>query len=158
MPIYEFLCLDCGFITELLCNNENYEVNCENCNSVNVEKMVSVFGICHGPTQEFRRSVDKARRIEDMKLDLKNNYGVERVAMAKNTAGKTFEDTYNDIKSQGDAVKDAMKLNKENNKKSLIEKRKKWMEGALKRTPKRGKEKIERKKKQEYDNRKIVLS
>ena len=44
MPIYEYICKDCGHAFEKLVPRVNSAVECEKCSSGNVEKQFSVFG------------------------------------------------------------------------------------------------------------------
>ncbi len=46
MPIYEFICKDCGNEFELLFKTQSIdEVSCQKCNSKRVEKKLSVFSV-----------------------------------------------------------------------------------------------------------------
>ena len=118
---------------------------------------MSSFSVKEGPTLDFKRAHDNAKKEAVMKQDLKTNYGVEKISMANNTAGKTFKDTYSDIKAQGSAVPEAMAAQKEINKKKTRKKQKEWMKGALKRTPKRRAELKARKEKAAAEKRKISI-
>jgi putative FmdB family regulatory protein len=146
MPIYEYECKDCGFITEKLCGLKDKNPQCQSCDSPHTEKIMSTFSFKEGPTQDFKRGLERAARVQDMQAELKNDYGIEKIKTVKNELGKTYEDTYKDIKANGQAIKDSMKEDKEKTEIKLKEKRKKWMEGALKRTPERGKKKLENRK------------
>lgn len=44
MPIYEYICKDCGHAFEKLVPRVYTSVECEKCSSSNVEKQFSVFG------------------------------------------------------------------------------------------------------------------
>ena len=157
MPIYEYECKDCGFVTEALVgiNKKPKEVECEDCGSTDTERKVSTFAMGYGPTNEFRQQHDEARREMEMRSELKETYGVEKVNVLPNSEGKGFKETYSDIKDRGSMVRDQMQTQRELNQKKTKKKQRKWMEGALKRTPKRREELSERKKKEAFEKRSI---
>ena len=41
MPLYEYLCVDCGDLSEILVMNQDVQVACEKCGSVNLKRMLS---------------------------------------------------------------------------------------------------------------------
>jgi putative FmdB family regulatory protein len=41
MPLYEYLCTDCGSLSEILVSGSSEKVRCRNCGSGNVKKMLS---------------------------------------------------------------------------------------------------------------------
>jgi putative FmdB family regulatory protein len=45
MPLFEFICKDCGKPFEKIVPRYDSEVDCKHCNSVNVEKQLSVFAV-----------------------------------------------------------------------------------------------------------------
>ena len=45
MPIFEYLCKDCGGAFEKIVPRYDSSVNCAHCNSVHVEKQLSVFAV-----------------------------------------------------------------------------------------------------------------
>lgn len=53
MPIYEFKCLKCGELSEMLfkSSDEQIEIKCSSCGSVNLERVISTtnFSISGGP-------------------------------------------------------------------------------------------------------------
>ena len=53
MPIYEYICKDCGNEFEQLVSRSDSEISCSKCGSGNLEKQFSVFGTASassGPT------------------------------------------------------------------------------------------------------------
>ena len=52
MPIFEYLCKDCGQAFEKIVARHDTAVDCARCNSKNIEKQLSVFAVA-GPTKEF---------------------------------------------------------------------------------------------------------
>ena len=157
MPIYEYVCKECDSITETLVgiNERPKKVECEECGSKDTERKVSTFAMGQGPTNEFRKQHDEARREMEMRSELKETYGVEKVNVLPNSEGKGFKETYSDIKDRGSMVRDQMQTQRELNQKKTKKKQRKWMEGALKRTPKRREELSERKKKEAFEKRSI---
>jgi len=41
MPLFDFLCKDCGHISEVLVSGTDDEPKCQKCNGLNLEKLVS---------------------------------------------------------------------------------------------------------------------
>ncbi|RJQ50256.1 MAG: zinc ribbon domain-containing protein [Desulfobacteraceae bacterium] len=41
MPLYEYLCTDCGSLSEILVGGRNEKVRCKACGSGNLKKMLS---------------------------------------------------------------------------------------------------------------------
>ncbi|MFQ6103684.1 MAG: zinc ribbon domain-containing protein [Candidatus Glassbacteria bacterium] len=57
MPIYEYICLECGISFERLHLSGNNEVNCPSCSSSRIEREMSVFGFhSQGGTQKAQSS------------------------------------------------------------------------------------------------------
>ena len=52
MPIFEYLCKDCGQAFEKIVPRHDSAVDCAHCNSENVEKQLSVFAVA-GASKEF---------------------------------------------------------------------------------------------------------
>jgi len=50
MPIFEYVCKDCGRAFEKIVPRYDSEVDCAHCNSENVEKQLSVFAVA-GPSK-----------------------------------------------------------------------------------------------------------
>jgi putative FmdB family regulatory protein len=57
MPIFEYLCKDCGQPFEKIVPRYDSSVDCAHCNSENVEKQLSVFAVA-GPSKEFSAAAD----------------------------------------------------------------------------------------------------
>ena len=49
MPIFEYICKDCGGAFEKIVPRYDSEAECAHCNSANVEKQLSVFAVA-GPS------------------------------------------------------------------------------------------------------------
>jgi putative FmdB family regulatory protein len=57
MPIFEYLCKDCGHKFERIVPRYDSAVDCSHCNSAKVEKQLSVFAVAGGsPSQDFEAS------------------------------------------------------------------------------------------------------
>jgi putative FmdB family regulatory protein len=50
MPIYEYVCKDCGQPFEKIVPRYGSQVDCAYCNSANVEKQLSVFAVASSST------------------------------------------------------------------------------------------------------------
>jgi len=50
MPIFEYLCKDCGRPFEKIVPRYDAQADCIHCNSVNVEKQLSVFAVAGSST------------------------------------------------------------------------------------------------------------
>ena len=54
MPIFEYLCKDCGRKFERIVPRYDSTVDCSHCNSAKVEKQLSVFAVAGGsPSRDF---------------------------------------------------------------------------------------------------------
>jgi putative FmdB family regulatory protein len=52
MPLYDFLCSDCGKISEILVASTNEKIKCGSCGSGNVKKMLSAPSSLSGEANE----------------------------------------------------------------------------------------------------------
>jgi len=50
MPIFEYICRDCGRAFERIVPRHDSETDCIHCNSQNIEKQLSVFAVA-GPSE-----------------------------------------------------------------------------------------------------------
>ena len=48
MPLFDFLCADCGHVAEMLVFNETPTVQCEKCGSSNLKKLMSAHSSLSG--------------------------------------------------------------------------------------------------------------
>ena len=53
MPIFEYLCKDCGQAFEKIVPRYDSFVDCTHCNSENVEKQLSVFAVAGESSRDF---------------------------------------------------------------------------------------------------------
>ena len=53
MPIFEYLCKDCGRHFETIVPRYDSPADCIHCNSENVEKQLSVFAVAGGESREL---------------------------------------------------------------------------------------------------------
>ena len=49
MPLFDFLCADCGHVAEVLVFNETMTVHCQQCGSSNLKKLMSAHSSLSGP-------------------------------------------------------------------------------------------------------------
>lgn len=155
MPLYEYECNKCGnIVTDLHAHNETPEIICNQCSSSDFTRLMSTYNFKMGRTNAQRKWISKSEKQKEMKADLKENYGVEKV---KPIANKSFEQVYENVKEAGSSVKDSMQQTREQNKKRMKDKQKEWMKGALKRTPERAKLIREKNAEEDYNKRKIDI-
>jgi putative FmdB family regulatory protein len=50
MPIFDFLCTDCGHVAEILISTEKTTVFCQRCGSGNIKKLMSAHSSLSGST------------------------------------------------------------------------------------------------------------
>ena len=90
MPIYEFVCRDCGELTNVLVKTvgSSYEAHCRHCDSANVERTISGFA--------YHRT---GPQITDPRKDM-----LDRMATKRH-----FEDTGTGLTEEGHAMMDKMR-------------------------------------------------
>jgi len=52
MPLYEFLCADCGCLSEILVGSQSEKVRCKSCGSGKVKKMLSAPAAFSGESRD----------------------------------------------------------------------------------------------------------
>jgi putative FmdB family regulatory protein len=52
MPLFEYLCLDCGKVTEVLILNSDDEPRCQSCGATSVKKMLSAHSSLSGSSAD----------------------------------------------------------------------------------------------------------
>ena len=61
MPLFDYLCLDCGKLSEILVTTSDEKQRCQVCNSANIKKMISAPSSLSGtPTSNFPGPGDTA--------------------------------------------------------------------------------------------------
>jgi putative FmdB family regulatory protein len=61
MPLFDYLCLDCGKLSEILVTTSDDKQQCQACNSANIKKMISAHSSLSGtPTSNFPGPGDTA--------------------------------------------------------------------------------------------------
>jgi len=155
MPNYDYRCTACDGEREVNHSiSEKPQLKCEECGK-DMKKMISA---CHFKLRETLATnhfINEAKKETDMRSDLRENYGVEKI----NPIGKNdIKSVYNDVKSQGDCVRERMQESKEKEDSKIAKKQKEWKKGAAKRAPGRSRELAERKAAQAAKDRKIVAS
>ncbi len=56
MPIFEYLCKDCGQSFEKIVPRHDSNADCTHCHSENVEKQLSIFAVAGGSSRDFAAS------------------------------------------------------------------------------------------------------
>ena len=155
MPAYDYRCPECGFMDEVTHGmTEKPIYDCPDCD-VEMKRVFSVPHLGHGKTIEQKRFSDRSAQESDMKQEMSEDYGVESfVPFGKNGVS----DVYSDIKGNGSFVKERMQAESEVSEKKQKVKKREWMKQALKRAPKRSREKKERKAAEDAKNRAVRLS
>ena len=114
---------------------ERPKVFCPDCQSP-AKKLISAPGIVVHNTGAMRAFVDKAKTEGAARLDLRENYGVEKI---NPLGGNSFGDVYRDVKATGSKVRDDMQQTREENEKKTQKKQREWAIKANKRAPGRDK-------------------
>jgi len=155
VPIYEYGCQECGESQEV-CHgmNENPKIKCSNCGSKKTERIIKPCNFIMRSTRLQTKIMDKGKRNKEIKDDLREAHGIHDF---KPIATNSMEKIYKDVKDNKTLVHEKMQEEKEKNQAKTKIKQREWMRGALKRTKKRGEERIEKKKKEEAKKRKINL-
>lgn len=140
MPLYEYECIACGELFELLQSQSVSRTKCPDCGG-RAYKAVSTCAFKFGNAERRKKMRDKSLRQYDMKADLKERYGVEEVAPLTTSRGReTLESVYSDVVSRGSMIKDQMQETAGRNAEKTKTKQKKWLEEAWARRPQRIKE------------------
>jgi len=155
MPLYEYECSKCGVRCEEIRGFNDQPPLCA-CGQQMI-KLPSLFAMTQGKTVAQRHAEDVRRRQNFMKDELREKHGVHGYRPLPNSENRDFKQVYKDIKGLGSKVKDEMQASSARNKVLMREKQKKWMEGALKRTPKKREQIAERRKKEAQAARSIVV-
>ena len=154
MPTYDYKCPDCGFTDEVShAMSESPEYDCPDC-LVLMKKVYGVFNMKRGHSKVISMLSDKQRREADIKQELNESYGVEQVVPL---ASGGIQDVYNDVKAQGNYVRDQMQETAEKTEATKKAKANAWKKQAMKRAPQRSKELVARKAKEAQASRAITV-
>lgn len=155
MPFYSFECERCGHKFEVSHSmNETPEIKCPDCNSKNVCRDYSTCAIIVKSNHSEKFVRDHVKRQDEIKTELREDFGVHSFSPIRKCG---LEDVYRDVKKSGTMIKDQMQETAELNASRVRKKQKEWRKEALKRTPARAKEKIERNAKESAKKNKICL-
>ena len=157
MPLYEFECQDCNAVFEVVCAY-GHKPACTECDSKNVNKLVSLCSFKCGPPAEFRKQHEQAKEELALRADLKEKHGVHDIKNLPNSENRDFKQVYKDIKKMGTKVQDSLQETRARNQIETKLKQRAWQEQALKRTPKRRAEAEEKRKKQAFAAKAITVS
>ena len=61
MPIFDYTCCECGYAFERLVRSNTVQVNCPECSSPEIEKMISAPAVSSDATKERARQSGLAR-------------------------------------------------------------------------------------------------
>ena len=154
MPAYDYKCTSCGTVSEVFhAMSESPVQRCPRCGG-EMRKVPSVPMIGRGATVAVRRRDDAAKAESDMRSDLRENYGVERVVPF---GGRSLPEVYNDVKGSGSFVNDRMQSESERHGKRREAARRERRRTAPSRIPKRVEAVRERAARKAAEKRRIVL-
>lgn len=156
MPCYEYRCRECELEFEVRHSmTETPIVVCPRCKSRDTHKVPCLTGVVVRNTNATRRLEDRGRQISDMRAELREDFGVDKIHPVM--PGSTLKDVYRDVKAQASQVKEQMRMEAERNAAAVKAKQREWTKQALKRTPQRWKERQEKKAAEEQKKRAIVV-
>jgi hypothetical protein len=133
--------------------NESPVYECPQC-EVEMKRVFTPFNIGQGKRLIQQKIADKLKHESDMKQEMKEEYGVEGF---QPIAAQSMQEVYSDVKASGSFVRERMQAETERTESRRKKKSKEWMSAAMKRAPQRSREKIERKKAEEYKKRTIHI-
>ena len=152
---YDYCCDSCEFVFEVIHPmNDKPVLSCPSCGFNKTHKMPSLCGIVIKNSIRTQKVFDRMRKANDMRVDLKENFGIENVTPL---AGDSFQNVYEDIKSRGAAVKEEMQATTETSAKKKKQKQREWARQANRRATPRRIEMQKRKAAEEYAKRRIVI-
>ena len=155
MPFYNYACNSCGSEFEVFRRmSDPSPVPCPKCGSEKTKKQVSACAIIVHNTLASSSARDRFKRESEQRTELAKNYGLETI---RPLAGNSFSTVYNEVKKQGDFVKEQMAEKKEKENEKIRAKRKEWLPKAHKRAPMKGKIMKEQRAKEEAAKRAIRL-
>jgi predicted nucleic acid-binding Zn ribbon protein len=135
---------------------ERPEIECPECHVVPAKKLMSCPNISTRGTKKMAARLHSNHcRESDMRQDLLENHGVEKVAPLQR---RTFRSVYDDIKGRGSMVKDQMQAEREQKVAATEKKQREWKKAAQKRAPQRSREIVERRKAEKAAKRKITVT
>ncbi len=160
MPIYRYKCPGCDNFEEQLFLNYKSSVDANIiCGVCGLEELPRTFeGNSISLTKGFRKSKGfvqgELKRAQDMKKELSRDYLVEEMTGLQ---GQGFNELYDNIKANGNQVREDMQRRMEKTSKEADVRQKEWKKGAVKRHGKRVEEIKERKAKEAQVKGRIIL-
>jgi len=150
MPVYDYECKKCGEGTEISHKaGEGRFIKCVACGG-KMRKVVSGFYVGN-----LGRPRTSGRNCEsDMRAEMKEDFGIEDF---KPITAKGVGEVYQNVKQQGGLVKEQMAARREQTDRTQKDKMKSWHRDAVKRTPERAREKIDRRKAEDYSKRRVSV-
>lgn len=152
MPTYEYKCPSCDTVKDV--SHPMGAKHFEKCKcGTELKKIFSAPNICS--KKNTSKTVDRNKKLNDMRTDLRTNYNVHEVAPL---GGRTYEQIYHSIKKDGTRVAEDMSRRIEGNRKQqAIKSRIKSAEMSA-RAPELRKKRQERLAKEKAEKGKINLS
>jgi putative FmdB family regulatory protein len=142
-PAYDYCCSKCDLTFEV-CHPmvETPIVICPKCKSKSTHKVPSLIGLNlrSGRKISMDRAHDQVKKNIEMQQELKQ-MGIEKVSPLGNS---TMTDIYRDVQMQKSQIKETMAFQAAERDKATKNKQKEWTKKALLRTPRRAKEKQEK--------------
>ena len=154
---YDYHCRECDQVFEE-CHPmmENPTVICPHCKSVSTHKVPQLVGVvtksCH--SIGMGQALDQVKRNVEMKDVLRQDLGIEKIHPLRRS---TMTDIYNDAMIQKTYIKESMAAQAEKRAAELKIKQTEWKKAALLRSPRRAKERMERKASADAAKRAIRL-
>jgi len=128
MPLYEFECRECGYVSEELCEFNKAKIKCQSCGSNKTYKIISTCSFAVKNTILVTKHKERHKKTTERQTDLRENYGVYslRPLPTPDLPGRpnTEEQVYKEIKEAGTYAKDAMQASMEINAKKQDERMK----------------------------------
>lgn len=154
MPTYDYGCTKCENTFEVVhFMSEKPTVVCPVCGSLS-RKIPSLCSIARGNSLEQRKHNDRFRREGAMRLELKENFGLEKV---KTIGNHTIGEVYADIKSRPECIKEAMAHRAAESALKTKLKQREWKKKAVKRATPRRIEMERRKAAEDFKKRSIRI-
>ena len=157
MPCYDYNCKKCKLEFEIQHSMmEKPIVICPRCKSRETHKIPSLAGIVTRSSRNVAmdRAVDQVKRNVDMKETMRTELGIEKI---NPLGGSSMRQVYQDAMAQKSQIKEQMSAQAEARKVESDKKRREWTKAALKRTPRRAKERDEHKAREAAAKRAIRL-
>ena len=154
MPRYDYKCPQCEFVDEVFHSmSESPKYECPDC-QVTMKRLYTGINLNHGKCGAQKRIENRLRSEADMKQDMLENHGVENIVPLQKA---TVTDVYKEVKAGGDSTRDVMQAQTEISHAKRDAKTKEWKKGAMRRSPQRSRELVQRRAAEAAQKRAIRL-